>query len=300
MNPREMSLRTKFFLLVALGSIVTATAAYVLHFRFLDNLERQTIDLRFSLRGDEAAPPDVVIVKVDDVTFEELNEQWPFPRTMHAAAARSDRQGQAEGGRLRHPVLRVRVGRGGQRARQRAVPPSRPGRPVDDRGGREGRPNLIFDASALEELGARAGNANLPTDKDGIIRRFPYEVEGLKGFAIVAAEIARGRTITREEMGDDPQWIDYAGRPGTVNSYSYSRVLEGEGAASVFKDKVVVIGATAPSLQDIHATPTGAVMSGPEIQANAISTALAGFPLRSLPTSGTSCSSSLSGSSCRS
>ena len=56
MNPRNMSLRTRFFLLVALGSIFTATAAYVLHFRFLDNLERQTIDLRFSLRGDEAAP----------------------------------------------------------------------------------------------------------------------------------------------------------------------------------------------------------------------------------------------------
>ena len=37
-------------------------------------------------------------------------------------------------------------------------------------------------------------------------------------------------------------------------------------------------------------------MSGPEIQANAISTALRGFPLRSLPTSGTSCSSSRSGS----
>ena len=69
MNPREMSLRTRFFLLVAVGSIFTATAAYLLHFRFLDNLERQTINLRFSLRGDEAAPPEVVIVKVDDVTF---------------------------------------------------------------------------------------------------------------------------------------------------------------------------------------------------------------------------------------
>ena len=70
-----MSLRTKFFLLVALGSIVTATAAYLLHFRFLDNLERQTIDLRFSLRGDEAAPQDVVIVKVDDITFSE-HSNW--------------------------------------------------------------------------------------------------------------------------------------------------------------------------------------------------------------------------------
>ena len=298
MNPRKMSLRTRFFLLVALGSIVTATAAYVLHFRFLDNLERQTIDLRFSLRGDEAAPLDVVIVKVDDVTFG-AERAMAVPADDARSAVREDCQGQAEGSRLRHPVLGVRHDRGGQRARQRAVP--HPGltvlstTEVDEKG----EANLIFDSAALKELGARAGNANLPTDKDGIIRRFPYEVEGLKGFAIVGAEIARGRRSPRRDGGRPP--VDRLRRPpGTVTSYSYSRVLNGKVPPSVFKDKVVVIGATAPSLQDIHATPTGAVMSGPEIQANAIVTALRGFPLRSLPTSGTSCSSSPSGSSCRS
>ncbi len=147
----------------------------------------------------------------------------------------------------------------------------------------DGRPNLFFE-EALQQLGVRAGNANLPTDPDGIIRRFGHTIEKLKAFAIVAAEIAIGRPITREEMGSDEQWIDYAGSPGTITSYSYSRVHDGKVPPSVFKDKIVVIGATAPSLQDIHATPTGAVMSGPEIQANAIVTALRGFPLRSLST----------------
>ena len=117
----------------------------------------------------------------------------------------------------------------------------------------------------------------------------------------MAAELAQARRITRDEMGADDQWIDYAGRPGTVTSYSYSRVLEGVVPPSVFKDKVVVIGATAPSLQDIHATPTGAVMSGPEIQANAISTALRRLPAaQPAARAGTSCSSSCSGCSCRS
>ena len=261
MNPRNMSLRTRFFLLVALGSIVTATAAYVLHFRFLDNLERQTIDLRFSLRGDQAPPADVVIVKVDDVTFEELNEQWPFPRTMHARLFENIAKGKpkaigfdiqfseyasiAEDNALgnalfRHPGLAVLSTT-----------------EVDEQGG----PNLIFDVAALRELRARAGNANLPTDPDGIIRRFPHEVEKLGGFAIVAAEIARDKLITTDEMGGDTQWIEYAGSPGTVTAYPYSRVLKGTVPPSVFKDKIVVIGATAPSLQDIHATPTGAVMS---------------------------------------
>ena len=109
-------------------------------------------------------------------------------------------------------------------------------------------------------------------------------MEKLKGFAIVAAEIARDKLITSGEMGGDVQWIEYAGSPGTVTAYPYSRVLKGTVPPSVFKDKIVVIGATAPSLHDIHAAPTGAIMSGPEIQANAVATALAGFPLRSLST----------------
>ena len=47
------------------------------------------------------------------------------------------------------------------------------------------------------------------------------------------------------------------------------------------RGKVVVIGATETSLQDQHNTSTtrNFLMAGPEIQANSIATALAGFPL---------------------
>ena len=284
MNPRNMSMRTKFFLLVALGSIVTASAAYLLHFRFLDNLERQTIDLRFSIRGDQEPPKDVVIVKVDDITFSDHRKwRWPFDRKLHAETLDQIRKGHPKAvafdiqfSELGSPAGDNALGYALMRNRGKTVA-------ATTEVTNTGKPNLFF-ADALRELGVRAGNANLPTDKDGIIRRFPHDVEGLKGFAVVAAEIARKRLISLGQMGAELQWIDYAGSPGTVTSYSYSRVHDGAVPPSVFKDKVVVIGATAPSLQDIHATPTGAVMSGPEIQANAVATALRGFPLRSLPT----------------
>jgi adenylate cyclase len=284
MNPRTMSLRTRFFLLVAVGSIFTATTAYLLHFRFLDNLERQTIDLRFSLRGDQAAPPEVVIVKVDDVTFNELNQQWPFPRSMHGALLDQIRRGKPAGVafdvQFTEPTLPDE-----DNALIDAVA-RLPNRIVlsTTEVEEDGSSRVLGGEELLREIRARAGNANLPTDKDGIIRHFPYDVENLKGFAVAAAELALGRPITREEMGADDQWIDYAGSPGTITGYSYSRVLEGDVPPRVFRGKIVVIGATAPSLQDIHATPTGAVMSGPELQANAVSTAIRGFPLRGLPT----------------
>jgi adenylate cyclase len=48
------------------------------------------------------------------------------------------------------------------------------------------------------------------------------------------------------------------------------------------RGRIVVVGASAPSLGDVHATPfaSSELMSGAELQANAVSTALRDFPLR--------------------
>ena len=112
----------------------------------------------------------------------------------------------------------------------------------------------------------------------------PYSTQGLTSFGVVAAETALGRKIA--PPGSGATWIDFAGPPGTVKTYSFSRVMLGLVPASAFTGKIVVVGPSAPSLQDVHSTATsgGEVMSGAEIQANAIETALHGFPLRSAPT----------------
>jgi adenylate cyclase len=61
-----------------------------------------------------------------------------------------------------------------------------------------------------------------------------------------------------------------------------SRVLAGKFPPGLFRGKVVVVGPTAPSLQDVHPTSTSGdgVMSGAELQANAVASALRGFPLQ--------------------
>ena len=62
------------------------------------------------------------------------------------------------------------------------------------------------------------------------------------------------------------------------------RRLAGSGAAKL-RDQIVVVGATAPALQDVHPTsaPGERQLPGAEIQANAIWTALNGNPLRPIP-----------------
>ena len=49
----------------------------------LDSLERASISTRFALR-DVPPPTDIVIVKIDDRTFGELNKPWPLSRSLHA------------------------------------------------------------------------------------------------------------------------------------------------------------------------------------------------------------------------
>jgi len=116
-----------------------------------------------------------------------------------------------------------------------------------------------------------------------VIRRVAYDVDDLKSFSLVAAERATGKTITREDFGKSQStWIDYAGPADTIRPFSFSYVYYDKIPAGAFRDKIVVVGPSAVSLQDIHPTSTGDAMSGAEIQANAIATALSGFPISSV------------------
>jgi CHASE2 domain-containing sensor protein len=90
--------------------------------------------------------------------------------------------------------------------------------------------------------------------------------------------VATKRQITRSEVGPSAA-VDYAGRPGTIPVTSYWRVLQGRFKPGTFRGKIVVVGAVAASLLDVHQTPVGGLMSGPELQANSVETALRGFPL---------------------
>ena len=79
--------------------------------------------------------------------------------------------------------------------------------------------------------------------------------------------------------------IDFAGPPETLHSDLLLKGPDRECPPALFAGKIVIVGASAPILQDVHATATtnGAEMSGPEIWANATSTLLRGAPLRDAP-----------------
>ena len=279
---RRRSLRRLRVVLFVVNAVVLTVVVLVAYgVGVLDGPELDTVDTRFEIRGDRGPPSDIVMVAIDDVTFNELGVRWPFPRSLHAEA-----------------VDRLR--RGGARVIAYDVQFTEPTVPREDNALIEavdradgvvlatteveegGRTNVFGGDQVLRETGARAGSSNFVNDDDGVIRRLPLEVEGLVSFSVAAAEEFRARRLPADE---GYRWIDFAGPPGTVASVSFSRLVEGRVPPRVFRDKIVVVGATSPSLQDVHATAVGdgQRMAGPEVQANAIATVLDDFPLEVAP-----------------
>src|SRR5687767_5248352 len=81
MNRRR---RIRGLLLAAVALVAIALPLALYSGDVLENLELDTVDLRFALRGDEKPPSDLVVVGVDAESLNELNQQWPFPRDFHA------------------------------------------------------------------------------------------------------------------------------------------------------------------------------------------------------------------------
>jgi adenylate cyclase len=279
---------------VALAAIALAVIAY--SFSLFRSLELNSVDARFSLRGTQDAPSDLAVVAVDDVTFDELGRrcgacaQWPFARSLHARLI--DRLRKAGAKTIAIDIQFTEPSRGPNGAREdnalilalrHAGGVVLSTTEVDPK---TGRTQVLGGGSGLRFARAQAANTGLESDPGGVFRKVDYSIDGLISFAVATAEAATGRKISRSDLGDDGEaWIDFRGPPETIRTYSYSRVLFGEVPARALRDKVIVVGASAPSLQDVHATSTTGdeLMSGPELQANAVWTAEEGFPLQSSP-----------------
>jgi adenylate cyclase len=298
---RTRRLRLAMLAIVAVGFTGLAIVAY--ETELLGSLELSTVNARFSIRGRQRPPANVVLVEIDETTFDELGLQWPFPRRVHARVIEAIAR--------EHPrVIAYDV----QFSEASACPVSTtgaqppPGRcpqahsdeialltALDDAEGRtvmtttetERHGKMRFLGSEgnalLSEVGSRPANGLLPTDPGGVLRRIGYSVGGLKTLAVVSAEVADGHRIDAREFAGGPAWIDYYGPEGTFKKVSFSSVYLGRVPRGLFHDKIVVVGPSAPTLQDIHPTSTARQMPGAEVQASAIETVLRGLPLRSAP-----------------
>ena len=151
-----------------------------------------------------------MVVKVDDKTFDELDLQWPFPRSIHGdLIERLDRAGArviAYDVQFTEPTS-AKEDNALIRSVDRADGVVLGTTEVDGRG----RSNVFGGERIVRSVDARSAYTGVPLDPGGIVRRIPRGLHGLESLAIAAAEVATGERITRDEFGDGSRWIDFRG-----------------------------------------------------------------------------------------
>jgi adenylate cyclase len=279
--------------LVGLVTLALALATYGTNlFRGLD---LGTVDARFSVRGAQRPPSNVVVVGIDDQTLSSIRP--PFPRHLDAEVIARLRRAGAKV--IAYDILFAAPSAGPTRycgASQDVETPDDCALITATR--RAG--NVVFSATSVDRAGrpnafggdvgllrATAGHTNVPTDPDGTVRRLFYSWQGIPSFAVAAVERATARRVDPAWFGQTAQgtraaWIDFRGPPGTIREISYSRVLRDHFRPTFFNGKIVVVGTVASAQNDqVHAAVGGGeLMSGPELNAEAIDTVLRRVPLR--------------------
>lgn len=275
--------RSRVLMIAAIGVLAAALALLGRSAGVLDRQERNTVDARFAVRGDQGPPADVVVVGIEDATTRALG-RWPFTRDVQAriitaVAAAKPRV-------IGYDIeLRDLTTEAADLAVLDAIDAAGPIVLATTGTDQNGDPDLFIDPASLREAGITAGIAAF-SDRGApgaVVRAVPYELEGLPSFAVELARIASGRPVPRAGFGDGGAIIDYAGGAGTVRTIPAIDVLRGTGSTAL-RDRVVIIGTTSARLNDISRVPVGDLpMPGPEVNANAVATILAGVPLRDAP-----------------
>lgn len=275
--------RRRVLLIAAIGLLGALIGLVTWNVGILESQELSTVDARFAVRGDREPPADVVVVGIEDRTTAELG-RWPFARNVQAEIlhAVSAAKPKAIGYDIE---LRDSTTPPQDNAILDAIASAGPLVLAFTQPDENGDPGVFIIADDLRAAGIGVGHAAFPpgATPGGVFRRVPYTLEGFPSFAVALAEAATGRPVTADGFDTDGAVIDFAGPANTVRIIPAIDVLRGRADAAL-RGRIVIIGATAARLGDTSSVPVGdQPMPGPEIQANAVTTILAGVPLRDAP-----------------
>lgn len=275
----------------------------------LDRLEAPLLDLRFLAAGTQPAPDDVTIVAIDDAAARDEGG-FPLPRTAMARLIREiDRGGPLT---LAIDVLFLDPGDpAADRDLADAVGEARAivaGAALFPRKDIPLTPTTSMEVPAAERIRwpirplrrvAGIGLVNVTTDHAGTPRHVPLLIRGEEALhpsfplrtAVAAAgadpeiepdRVKLGLVVTMIDLGGHLP-LRFYGPRGAIRTVSAADVLRGTIAPDEFRDRIVIVGATALGAGDTFATPYDAVFPGVEVLATAVSHLMNGDGLKRTP-----------------
>ncbi len=284
--------------------ILLATAVLISASGGLSRVDNVLYDLGQKLYV-RPAPLDLAIVAIDEDSLSKLG-RWPWSRRLHAALI--DRLAQ-DGARAigldlifsepytADPPADALLAESIRKAGHVVLPVLLESARVN------GQVLETLPLPQLIEAAAGLGRVHVELDEDGIARGI-YLWEGVGApawphFAQAVLQVAGqkppGLQTAPPQVAEnypfalvrhDPRRIVFLGPPGHVRSLSYAQVLTGDFPAGLFKDKIVLVGATAAGMGDLLPTPVSGLrqpMPGVEFHANVLDAMRQGRLIRVSP-----------------
>ncbi len=261
----------------------------------VETLELATYDLCFRLRGERPADVPIVIVAINDESFNVLNRNlrtWPradYARLIDAIAA----GGPAVIG---VDVAWTHAGTDADGDEVLAHSLKQAGRVIlaglieHQEGAGYEYDRYAAPVEALVEAAAGVGLANVALDADGVVRRVVlhrlHNDVWHPAFGCAVAQAYQELPAATAVDRSPDLLINFRGGPNTFPTVPMYQVLSGEVSAEVFSDQIVLVGFTTFLEQDLHVTPfdRAGLTPGVEIQANVVATLLNDDPIRRVPT----------------
>ncbi len=273
---------------LVLGLLVFGTIAFFSFLTAGQTLENKALDLCYQLRPPAPPPPELLIVGIDETSFQEVRRPWPWPRRLHAA-------------------LIKRLSEAGARLIIFDVLFADPTTPEDDQIFAQAmrRAGNVIVAQTIETLEdprfsrqilvqplemfcqSACGTALFMVfpDADGVVRRFRLYLGSLQTMPALVIRTLRPQDPIPPDLSG---LIHFIGPPGSIETISYCQLLDPEQPLPVarIRDRIVLIGRMLETSIDLRAkidafyTPffskTKQVMSGVELHGQIISTLLRG------------------------
>lgn len=259
-------------------------------------LEFKTFDLWTSLAATQRSDLPAVVLAIDEPTFQQVQQNWPFPRSLHARLLERLREDGAAAVGFDVVFADPSTPEQDGAFAEAIAAATAAGLPVVLASAREQVESAsatlwteVRPLAALRAAGARHGDAGVDPDDDFVVRRTPQDAGSFS--AELAQALRPGAPATASA-----DLVAYRGPRGTFDTRSYYQALEpGLLPPGFFRGKVVLIGRSARSASelqrhqaDLFNSPFAALggerlFPGVELQATLLDNRLSGDGLRLAP-----------------